>query len=59
MFTDEELKVIRKCLQCVRFAQMVAETHEGEDYKDTKIDALIFKIKALEGHSQNAEADQN
>lgn len=47
--TREEWTLIRKALQCTRFTQMVAETFEGEEYRDTKIDELIKKIRALEG----------
>ena len=47
-FTRDELKLIRKALQCVQMAHMVTETAEGTDDKETKIDALISKIKHSE-----------
>ena len=47
--SQEEVKIIRKCLQCVRLAHMVTETAEGISDRDTPIDALIRKFRAFEG----------
>lgn len=46
--THEEWKIIRKALQCVRMAHMVTETADGINDRDTKLDALIRKIRAFE-----------
>lgn len=46
--THEEVKIVRKCLQCVRLAHMVTETAEGISDRDTPIDALIRKFRAFE-----------
>ena len=54
-FTDEELKIIRKSLQITRMAHMVISTDEGEDYKDTRVDALIRKIKAIEDNEKKID----
>ena len=46
--TLEEIKLIRKCLQCVSFAHTLVETAEGTSDRDTPIDALIRKFRDAE-----------
>lgn len=46
--TLDEIKLIRKCLQCVSFAHTLVETAEGTSDRDTPIDALIRKFKNAE-----------
>lgn len=48
MFTTDELKMIRKALQCVSTAHSIVETAEGTDDRETPVDALIRKIRAFE-----------
>ena len=47
--TKEEWTIIRKALQIILMGHICIETYEGNDYKDTKIDALIRKIRKREG----------
>lgn len=47
-FTREELKLIRKALQCVSLAHTVVETEEGTLDRETPIDYLISKIRRFE-----------
>ena len=46
--TPDEIKLIRKALQCVLMAHTVIETAEGMDDRETPIDALIRKFKNAE-----------
>lgn len=48
MFTTDELKMIRKALQCVSTAHTIVETAEGTLDRETPVDALIRKIRAFE-----------
>lgn len=48
MFTTDELKMIRKALQCVSTAHTIVETAEGTPDRKTPIDALIRKVRAYE-----------
>ena len=52
-FTREELKLIRKALQCVSMAHTVVETAEGTSDRGTPVDALIRKIREAEEHECN------
>ena len=52
-FTSEELKLIRKALQCVSLAHTVVETEEGTSDRDTPIDALIRKIRESEDKEED------
>ena len=47
-FTPNELKLIRKALQCVSMAHMIVETAEGTEDYTTKLDELIRKIRDVE-----------
>lgn len=47
-FTHDELKLIRKALQCVSLAHTLTETAEGTSDRATPIDALICKIREAE-----------
>ena len=46
--TAEEWTIIRKALQIILRAHLCIETYDGIEYRDTKLDALIRKIRALE-----------
>lgn len=52
-FTHEELKLIRKALQCVSLSHTLTETAEGTSDRDTPIDALIRKIRAFEDKEED------
>lgn len=52
-FTREELKLIRKALQCVSLAHTLTETAEGTLDRDTPVDALIRKIRAFEDKEED------
>lgn len=52
-FTREELKLIRKALQCVSLAHTVVETGEGTSDRDTPVDALIRKIRESEDKEED------
>lgn len=53
--TLEEIKLIRKSLQCVSFAHMLVETQEGTSDRDTPIDALIRKFREVEEHENRSD----
>lgn len=58
MLTEAEWTIIRKALQCVQMAHMVTQTADGIDDRETTIDALIRKIRALErGLTDTADGD--
>ena len=46
--TKDEIKLIRKALQCVSLAHDVIETADETNYRDTAIDALIRKFREAE-----------
>lgn len=46
--TSDEIKLVRKSLQCVSFAHMLVETQEGTSDRDTPIDSLIRKFRDAE-----------
>lgn len=52
-FAREELKLIRKALQCVSLAHTLTETAEGTLDRDTPVDALIRKIRAFEDKEED------
>ena len=47
-FTHDELKLIRKALQCVSTAHTIVETAEGTPDRETPIDSLIRKVREKE-----------
>lgn len=49
--TCDEWTIIRKALQIILNAHICVETLDGIEYRDTKIDALIRKIRAFEEES--------
>ena len=53
--SHDELKLIRKALQCVQMAHMVTETAEGTSDRDTPVDGLIRKIRETEEGENNEE----
>ena len=57
-FTREELKLIRKALQCVSMAHMLTETAEGTSDRDTPVDALIRKIREAEENEGQGSIQQ-
>lgn len=46
--SSDEWKVVRKALQVLQRAHMVAETYEGTDDHKTKLDELIEKVRQNE-----------
>lgn len=46
--SKEEWTIIRKALQIILRGHLCVETYDGIEYRDTKIDALIRKIRAFE-----------
>lgn len=57
MFTTDELKMIRKALQCVSTAHTIVETAEGTLDRSTPVDALIRKVRAYEEGLTEEAAD--
>lgn len=53
--SHDELKLIRKALQCVSLAHTLTETAEGTLDRDTPIDYLISKIRRFEEGENNEE----
>jgi hypothetical protein len=51
--SHDELKLIRKALQCVSLAHTLTETAEGTLDRDTPVDALIRKIREAEEGEAN------
>lgn len=47
-FTSDELKLIRKALQCVSTAHAIVETAEGTTDRETPVDKLIRKVREKE-----------
>jgi len=47
-FTSDELKLIRKALQCVSTAHTIVETAEGTADRETPVDKLIHKVRKKE-----------
>lgn len=47
-FTKEELRIIRKALQLVAQAHMVAETADELPIRETAVDVIIRKIRTEE-----------
>lgn len=51
--SHDELKLIRKALQCVQMAHSVVETAEGTSDRETPVDALIRKIREEEEKTED------
>lgn len=49
----DELKLIRKALQCVSLAHTLTETAEGTSDRETPVDALICKIREAEERTED------
>ena len=57
-FTHDELKLIRKALQCVSAAHTIVETAEGTTDSETPVDKLICKVREKEeGLTEQPEDD--
>ena len=51
--TKEDIKIIRKSLQLLLMAHLAVLTNEGEEYRDTKIDALLKRFRKEEEDGNN------
>lgn len=51
--SHDELKLVRKALQCVQMAHSVVETAEGTLDRETPVDELIRKIREEEEKTED------
>ena len=51
--TKDEWTMIRKALQYASNAHLSVEVYDGKEYRDTKTEALIRKIREFEEGAEN------